>query len=76
MVKSVRKFRRTDFVGVSGTYRGYYICTFDSCFHEIYASIIFHQHMSFFSERENIEFVISVTVDPDTVGEAIRKYMI
>ena len=29
-----------------------------------------------FSERENIEFVISVTVDPDTVGEAIRKYMI
>ena len=29
-----------------------------------------------FSERENIEFVISVTIDPDTVGEAIRKYMI
>ncbi|MDO4815995.1 MAG: hypothetical protein Q4A83_05245 [Bacillota bacterium] len=29
-----------------------------------------------FSARENIEFVISATVDPDTVGEAIRKYMI
>ena len=29
-----------------------------------------------FSERENIEFVISATIDPDTVGEAIRKYMI
>ena len=29
-----------------------------------------------FSEKENIEFVISVTTDPDTVGEAIKKYMI
>ena len=29
-----------------------------------------------FSEKENIEFVISVTIDPDTVGEAIKKYMI
>lgn len=29
-----------------------------------------------FSAKENIEFVISATVDPDTVGEAIRKYMI
>ena len=29
-----------------------------------------------FSEKENIEFVISATLDPDTVGEAIRKYMI
>ena len=29
-----------------------------------------------FSKREKIEFVISVTIDPDTVGEAIRKYMI
>ncbi len=29
-----------------------------------------------FSARENIEFVISVSMDPDEVGEAIRKYMI
>ena len=29
-----------------------------------------------FSEKENIEFVISVTIDPDTVGEAIKKYML
>ena len=29
-----------------------------------------------FSEKEKIEFVISVTMDPDEVGEAIRKYMI
>ncbi len=29
-----------------------------------------------FSEREKIEFVISVSMDPDEVGEAIRKYMI
>ena len=29
-----------------------------------------------FSEREKIEFVISVSIDPDTVGEAIKKYMI
>ena len=29
-----------------------------------------------FSNRENSEFVISATIDPDTVGEAIRKYMI
>ena len=29
-----------------------------------------------FSEKENIEFVISVTTDPDMVGEAIKKYMI
>ncbi len=29
-----------------------------------------------FSEKENIEFVISVTMDPDTVGEAIKKFMI
>lgn len=26
-----------------------------------------------FSEKENIEFVISVTTDPDTVGEAIKN---
>ena len=29
-----------------------------------------------FSEKEKIEFVISVTMDPDTVGYAIKKYMI
>ena len=29
-----------------------------------------------FSEKEKIEFVISVTIDPDTVGDAIKKYMI
>lgn len=29
-----------------------------------------------FSEKENIEFVISVTMDPDTVGDAIKKFMI
>ena len=29
-----------------------------------------------FSAKENIEFVINVTTDPDTVGEAIKKYMI
>ena len=29
-----------------------------------------------FSKKENIEFTISATIDPDTVGEAIRKYMI
>ena len=29
-----------------------------------------------FSEKEKIEFVISVTMDPDTVGDAIKKYMI
>lgn len=29
-----------------------------------------------FSERENIEFVISVSGDPETVGEKIKKYMI
>lgn len=29
-----------------------------------------------FSEKEKIKFVISVTMDPDTVGDAIKKYMI
>ena len=29
-----------------------------------------------FSEKEKIEFVISVTRDPDTVGDAIKKYVI
>lgn len=29
-----------------------------------------------FSEKENIEFVISVSVSPDEVGEKIRKYML
>ena len=29
-----------------------------------------------FSEKEKIEFVISVTMDPDTVGDAIKRYMI
>ena len=29
-----------------------------------------------FSEKEKIEVVISVTMDPDTVGDAIKKYMI
>lgn len=29
-----------------------------------------------FSEKEKIEFVISVTMDSDTVGDAIKKYMI
>ena len=29
-----------------------------------------------FSEKEKIEFVISVTMDPDTVGAEIKKYMI
>ena len=29
-----------------------------------------------FSKKENIEFVISVSLEPDEVGEAIRKYMI
>jgi len=29
-----------------------------------------------FSVKENIEFVISVSIEPDEVGEAIRKYMI
>ena len=29
-----------------------------------------------FSEKEKIEFVIIVTMDPDTVGDAIKKYMI
>ena len=29
-----------------------------------------------FSEKEKIEFVISVTMDPDTVGDTIKKYMI
>ncbi|MCF0137252.1 MAG: hypothetical protein HUJ66_02690 [Oscillospiraceae bacterium] len=29
-----------------------------------------------FSNKENIEFVISVSMEPDDVGEAIRKYMI
>ncbi len=29
-----------------------------------------------FSEKEKIEFVISVTMDPDTVGDAIKKYII
>lgn len=29
-----------------------------------------------FSERENIEFVISATLDPDSISEGIRKYLI
>lgn len=29
-----------------------------------------------FSKKENIEFIISVSIEPDEVGEAIRKYMI
>ena len=29
-----------------------------------------------FSEKEKIEFVISVTMDRDAVGDAIKKYMI
>lgn len=29
-----------------------------------------------FSAKENIEFVISVSIDPDTVGEEIKKYAI
>lgn len=29
-----------------------------------------------FSVKENIEFVISVSIDPDTVGEDIKKYAI
>ena len=29
-----------------------------------------------FSEKENLECGISVTTDTDTVGEAIKKYMI
>lgn len=29
-----------------------------------------------FSERENIEFVISATLDPDSISEDIRKYLI
>lgn len=28
-----------------------------------------------FSAREKVDFIISATVDPDTVGEEIRKYM-
>lgn len=29
-----------------------------------------------FSAKENVEFIISATVDPDTVDESIKKYMI
>ncbi len=29
-----------------------------------------------FSSKENVEFVISASIDPDEVGEAIKKYMI
>lgn len=29
-----------------------------------------------FSAKENIEFVISATLDPETVGEDVKKYMI
>lgn len=29
-----------------------------------------------FSEKENVEFVITVSIDPETVGEDITKYMI
>ena len=29
-----------------------------------------------FSERENIQFVISATLDPDSISEGIRKYLI
>ena len=29
-----------------------------------------------FSEKENIEFVISASLDPETVGEDVKKYMI
>ena len=29
-----------------------------------------------FSEKENIEFVISATLDPDAVSEDVKKYMI
>lgn len=28
-----------------------------------------------FSEKEGIEFVISASIDPESVGEAIKKYM-
>ena len=36
----------------------------------------FRDWLEDFSEREKVEFVISVTMDPDTVGDAIKKYMI
>ena len=29
-----------------------------------------------FSAKENIEFIISATLDPETVGEDVKKYMI
>ena len=29
-----------------------------------------------FSEKENIEFVISASLDPETVGEDVKKYVI
>ena len=32
--------------------------------------------LNIFSEKENIEFVISVSLSPEEVGEEIRKYMI
>lgn len=41
--------------------------------------VLFGEFLSWlddFSEKENIEFVISVTMDPDTVGDAIKKFMI
>lgn len=32
--------------------------------------------LNVFSEKEKIEFVISVSCDPETVGDGIKKYMI
>ena len=42
-------------------------------------SVLFSEFLDWlnkFSERENIEFVISVSLSPEEVGEEIRKYMI
>ena len=69
---------------ISGLYAGNYDIThvFVDNFYKIVSNkdpVMFGEFLDWleaFSEKENIEFVISVTTDPDTVGEAIKKYMI
>ena len=69
---------------ISGIHAGNYDIThvFVDNFYKIVSNkdpVLFGEFLDWlesFSVRENIEFVISVTIDPDTVGEAIRKYMI
>ena len=69
---------------ISGIHAGNYDIThvFVDNFYKIVSNkdpVLFGEFLDWlesFSVRENIEFVISVTIDPDTVGEAIRKYII